>query len=1060
MDADGGTYLWNLSKLPLEPKPWLPDEECLQVVATSVAAGDRAEVAALTGRAKVLVFAPNGSNGQALDVDAKDATTIALAPDGRSLAVGFADGTVVWRDLVAGNDVTQKGPGAVTRLELSNTGALAIGRVSGVHLLRAGRLVALTDWSPERLAFSADGRFLAACAAATGAARVWQVDEEAQSPRTVLAEDDARAARVCFTADNATLLTGATDGSLETWRIEGDKGVRGWHVAASRGKVRQAVPAPTRRLLALLNDSNEAQVLDLEGRVCRRVPGRWTSATFLDDDRLLATAAIDAPKHAGDVLAIDAKTFQINDLHFARTSDRYNVSPEVVFERVSISPDRSRVAATASVDQTPLVVLWDAKTGRLTHALTHLEDPVRCLSFSKDGRWLLTSGDGPSADLWDLSRAEGELDKSSASCTDPAGRHVTQSLIRPGAESKLQVVTGHSDGRVSLWSYKAPELELVASDFTLGAFSRAILALAFSNDGNTLAVAGDANTIWLGDFTGRPKALPDFAERPQHFEQINALAVWPGTTGQGMLISASDDATVRFWDIAGRTLKGTFRAAVLDPEVEKLPVPILDWVLYTPEGRFDASDGRAAIKVGDAGGKEAVERRLDAAEGGRALVRFRLRDDPRSLAQFDASLFTFQLGEKLLTNEIIPPPRKLEEPPLITIDPPNRPDDSKPSAVLTLNLNAADVKDVRLYHNGVPVPCGVDVEGRTSASRKIQVPVRLLKGVNRFYAMAGRATTYDSRSADIELEYDGVQAPGQVHIVALGVGDYHRNRRLKYPRNDALSLSDVLEERSKREGLTIIRTDDEVTEANVKDAFDKVAVRVKDRPQDTVVVFLAGHTGIFNEDRFCLLLPNFPFPPGGPELVAARDAPPIDPKTELRPEHLLAYEVVARQFRKLGALRRLVIVDACQAEAILSDPRVKKIQEWMEIGSRKARTAYLMAARQGEPALEVDPLRHGLFTYSLLHGLGKIQPADEPEEIRKLSLPVDADFDKDGEVTTGELDAYVRDALPRITSVFPDLVTRRRAVEVPAPRVGPAEVLARETSLQSARVSFPLVPVR
>jgi uncharacterized caspase-like protein len=326
--------------------------------------------------------------------------------------------------------------------------------------------------------------------------------------------------------------------------------------------------------------------------------------------------------------------------------------------------------------------------------------------------------------------------------------------------------------------------------------------------------------------------------------------------------------------------------------------------------------------------------------------------------------------------------------------------------------------------------------------------------------MAGRDTTFDSRSRDVDLRYEGVQEPGQVHVVALGVGDYHVNRRLKYPHNDAQALSDVLAERSNSAGLTIVRHDAGVSEKSVKDAFDQVAARVTNRPQDTVVLFLAGHTGIFDTKKFCLLLPGFPFPPGGPEMVAVREAPPIDPETKLLPEHLLAYEVVARQFRKLDALRRLVIVDACQAEAILSDPRVIKIQEWMEIGSRKARTAYLMAARQGEPALEVDPLRHGIFTYSILHGLGKIQPSEQPEEIRRLALAPNADVDHDGEVTTGELDAYVRDALPRITSVYPDIITRQRAVEVPQVKVFPAEALSRQASLQSDRVSFPLVPVR
>ena len=76
---------------------------------------------------------------------------------------------------------------------------------------------------------------------------------------------------------------------------------------------------------------------------------------------------------------------------------------------------------------------------------------------------------------------------------------------------------------------------------------------------------------------------------------------------------------------------------------------------------------------------------------------------------------------------------------------------------------------------------------------------------------------------------------------------------------------------------------------------------------------------------------------------------------------------------RLDALNRLVIVDACQAEAILADPQVNAIRKWMEMGSRKARTSYLMATRRGEPGLEVEPLRHGLFTY-LAAGNGRNSP--------------------------------------------------------------------------------------
>ncbi len=78
-----------------------------------------------------------------------------------------------------------------------------------------------------------------------------------------------------------------------------------------------------------------------------------------------------------------------------------------------------------------------------------------------------------------------------------------------------------------------------------------------------------------------------------------------------------------------------------------------------------------------------------------------------------------------------------------------------------------------------------------------------------------------------------------------------------------------------------------------------------------------------------------------------------------------------------------------------------------------------MAARRGEPALEVDPLGHGLFTYTLLRGMGAIDPKKDPDEIAGLALPPNADTNSDGVLSTSELDAYVKENLPAIAGSFP-----------------------------------------
>ena len=113
-----------------------------------------------------------------------------------------------------------------------------------------------------------------------------------------------------------------------------------------------------------------------------------------------------------------------------------------------------------------------------------------------------------------------------------------------------------------------------------------------------------------------------------------------------------------------------------------------------------------------------------------------------------------------------------------------------------------------------------------------------------------------------------------------------------------------------------------------------------------------------------------------------------------------------------------MIVDACQAEAIHVDPKVRAIRKWMELSSRKGRTQYLMGARRGELALEASALAHGLLTYALLRGMQARLP-QEPEEVKALALPADADFNRDGIVSTDELDAYSKQVLPQLAGIFP-----------------------------------------
>ena len=174
-----------------------------------------------------------------------------------------------------------------------------------------------------------------------------------------------------------------------------------------------------------------------------------------------------------------------------------------------------------------------------------------------------------------------------------------------------------------------------------------------------------------------------------------------------------------------------------------------------------------------------------------------------------------------------------------------------------------------------------------------------------------------------------------------------------------------------------------------------------------------------------------------------------------RRDATLPYAAIYRNLVRLGALQRLVVIDACQAGAIADDRGVRLIQRLVDGGSRRAKTAYLLAARRGEPTGEVSALKHGLLTYAMLRGMAAPGLETVPG-LTALDQPRDADADGDGVITTAELRTYTDWAVARLAETFPTLAMRQGdSPRGPAPRAN----LDQQPRVEASDVSFPLVPL-
>ncbi len=992
LDTGGKAVLWDASGAEPKPKRLVDGANAIACAEGRIAVAVRAEGPLGT----ILLFREDGTPLPPIEGTAGLVRSGTLAMRGNLLAFGDNLGHASLWDLPTGVRLHRwqlEGPTSVVDLWADGRAVIGVEKTLYVTSPNGPPTPLGLPASIAGVSLSPDGRSLAACTNA-GDSRAWMIADGKIIQANL--EEGARTGRttsVAFTPQGDRLLSGDQDGGVRSWGWpEGGPPAR---IAPHRGKVDGLAVSNDGRTLLLIDHDRRARLMDLrEGRSLRPIPGKWTGAAFLNDGLAMT-------RGDGSLRVVDAATGATRPIAFERPLGRNGAPISWGFQLVSASPDGKKVAAAST--KGPLACVWDARGGPLLKVIRDQGDKVAALAFAADSRHLLVAGVDGSTTIWDV---EGDQQTPRWKLRDEeAGRSgISSAAIHFGA--KKRVATGSRDGHLVLWELREDgSARMVA----LGRFEGEIRALAFTPDGRNLLAGGDDKTTRLWNLAGDAPFPPGTRLNPQHSEQVNAAVALP----QGrVLVSASSDSTLRFWATDPATLLGTLTA---DADSGR-------WVAFTQDGRFDSSPGG--------------ETQVAWVRGDRVFPLEQFADRSRIFGLVD-----LWLGGKMPAARSPISEARL---PAIALDPPADPARDEVTITLRLGEDRDKLEGLRLYRNDMPVKDSDDFQA-TADPKTLHVRVGLGPGENRLYAMAARREVGSLQGRSNVVAVNGPDAPrGVLHVLALGVSKYD-DSPLQFADRDAASLADFLRKNGFPSGGDGDHTRVLINQDVSPDAVELALLKMKNevQPADTVVVFLAGHTDVRRDGRYCLLLAKFPLKPGTiPPHVRGPLDKQLGAKIVDNPGTILPFTTIERILARTNVANRMVVIDACQAEAIFDDPGVRRIREkTVDDAAHKLRTSYLLASRRGEGAKEAAVLKHGVLTHLLLRGMGA--GGLEPEPGGALG---NADLDGDGIVTSEELRGFIDAHLRELTSLVDDRKMRanpgRGAFEAPSktdtPRVGSA----------------------
>ena len=477
---------------------------------------DSAGVAYAAGGRRLVVVAPGATivfdarTGRRIRSYPVGGVSAAVSPDGNTVGIGGADGSVRFLDLATGK---------VTL----GTGAQAGGAV-------------VEGFTPDGKTLITSGN--------DSKTLLWDV--AAHTIRQTLAGHAGPIHAQAISADGATLYTGSFDANVLAWDLTGRRGLFPSFIAAQTDPSLQTFSlaiSPDSKTVAVGSTSGVVNLWDMQTlqkiQSFQAIPGEVTALSFGSGGRSLLVAA-DTPQPHRAWLRIWTLGPHPRLLRSMRGPQHITWA--------AWSPDSKTVAAVGwQLNQNPqragVVTEWDASTGRPLGppVVVHGGAPVD-VSFAPHGDTVAVTGINGVTEV-----------------LDPARRTVQSRFTVPGGTVSFGVTfspdgstlaTSDWSGSVDLWNPKTgnPLGQIPDPSQTPTA------SVAWSPDGQTIAVTDGDQTLRLFDVATRQELGPPFPLRTQ--QGTSAYATYAAFTPDGANVVVTTDtgqtwifpATLKAWE--------------------------------------------------------------------------------------------------------------------------------------------------------------------------------------------------------------------------------------------------------------------------------------------------------------------------------------------------------------------------------------------------------------------------------------------------------------------------------------------------------------------------------